>query len=449
MAIDARIPLGVQPLQLQMPSPDAGINQLARVMQLQGMQDERAMSRLKMDEYQRGLADQNALREALTTGQDPYNALLKIGNVKGATEYRNAEAERKSKEATASKAEAEALAKRTSMYRDALAGVSAPEHAAAWLQAQYKDPVLGPVMQSMSPYEQAVARIPTEPAQFSDWLKQQALGMGEFLKANAPKYQKQDSGQVENVLALPGLGGAPSVVSSVQKVADPNALLSADTARRGQNMVDARARERLEFDRNQPKGQIVETAGGYVVADPRAATTVPLIGADGKQVKGKAADRQLTDAQAKANLFGSRMAESHRILTDLEGKYSPLAVNAKMGAADVPIVGGVAGYAGNLMLTDQGQQAEQAQRDFINAVLRRESGAVISKPEFANGQKQYFPQPGDSNAVLDQKRRNRELAIKGMAAEVPGGLRSAPSLTTPQGGTDPAIDELLKKYGGN
>jgi hypothetical protein len=196
---------------------------------------------------------------------------------------------------------------------------------------------------------------------------------------------------------------------------------------RGQNMADARSREANQNTR----GQIVETDNGFMLADPRAGTAAPLTGPDGKPLKGKAANRQLTDSQAKANLFGSRMAESHRILTDLEGKYSPMGVNAKMAASDVPLVGGAAGYAGNLMLSESGQQAEQAQRDFINAVLRRESGAVITKPEFANGQKQYFPQPGDGPQVLAQKKRNRELAIQGMAAEVPNGLRSAPSLTNP------------------
>lgn len=443
--IDARIPLGVQPF--QMPDP---VNALSRVMQIQGMQDERQMSRLKMDEYQRGLADQKAMREALASGTDPYNALLKVGNTKGAMEWRKGEGEIASQKATASKAEAEALNKRTSFYRDALAGVAAPEQAAAWLQAQYKDPVLGSVMASMSPYEQAVAQIPSDPQAFSQWRNQQALGMGEFLKANAPKYQTQDSGQVSNILALPGLGGAPQTVSSVQKVATPGEVMT-DARGREANRISAGnlgvRRQELEFNRSQPRGQIVETEQGFMLADPRAGTATPMTGPDGKIMKGKAANRQMTDSQAKANLFGSRMAESHRILNELEGKYSPMAVNAKMSAAEVPFVGGAAGFAGNMMLTTEGQQAEQAQRDFINAVLRRESGAVISKPEFANGQKQYFPQPGDDKKVLEQKRRNRELAIAGMAAEVPGGLRSAPSLTTPAG--NPEIDELLKKYGGN
>jgi hypothetical protein len=125
------------------------------------------------------------------------------------------------------------------------------------------------------------------------------------------------------------------------------------------------------------------------------------------------------------------MKESDRILQSLEGKYFPAAVNAKMAAQETPGIGGVAGYVGNLALSKEGQQAEQAQRDFVNAVLRRESGAVISPQEFANAQKQYFPQPGDSKEVLAQKRRNRTIAIEGLMAEVPEGRRGVPSLTNP------------------
>lgn len=60
------------------------------------------------------------------------------------------------------------------------------------------------------------------------------------------------------------------------------------------------------------------------------------------------------------------------------------------------------------------QQQEQAERDFLNAVLRRESGAAISPQEFDSGKLQYFPQPGDSKEVLEQKKNNRRLAFEGI-----------------------------------
>jgi hypothetical protein len=71
---------------------------------------------------------------------------------------------------------------------------------------------------------------------------------------------------------------------------------------------------------------------------------------------------------------------------------------------------------GSALQSDLIQQQEQAERNFINATLRKESGATISPTEFDNAQKQYLPQPGDSETVLEQKRQNRITALKGISA---------------------------------
>lgn len=70
------------------------------------------------------------------------------------------------------------------------------------------------------------------------------------------------------------------------------------------------------------------------------------------------------------------------------------------------------------------QQQEQAESDFISALLRRESGAAIAPSEFDRYQKQYFPQPGDSPQVLEQKRRAREMALRGLVMSSGNALSS-------------------------
>jgi hypothetical protein len=52
-------------------------------------------------------------------------------------------------------------------------------------------------------------------------------------------------------------------------------------------------------------------------------------------------------------------------------------------------------------------------------VLRRESGAAISPSEFDSAEKQYFPQIGEGEKQRAQKKANRELATRGILAEVP------------------------------
>jgi len=72
------------------------------------------------------------------------------------------------------------------------------------------------------------------------------------------------------------------------------------------------------------------------------------------------------------------------------------------------------------------QKQLQAERNFVNAVLRRESGAAISDTEFENATKQYFPMPGDSEAVLKQKKANRDLTSQNIIKESGTAYTSSP-----------------------
>ena len=80
------------------------------------------------------------------------------------------------------------------------------------------------------------------------------------------------------------------------------------------------------------------------------------------------------------------------------------------------------------------QQYMQAARNFINAKLRRESGAVIANSEFVEARQQYLPQAGDSDEVLASKKANRDLVYSA--------LRKA------SGNAYQSVDELLNETGG-
>lgn len=120
-----------------------------------------------------------------------------------------------------------------------------------------------------------------------------------------------------------------------------------------------------------------------------------------------ASGEKVTEGQANAALYADRMKEAEAVLTRPDVAAAS-ANRAQRGFSQVPIVG-------NNLVSSEFQQADQAKRNFINAALRRESGAVISEPEFANAEKQYFPQPGDKPEVLAQKERNRMTAIQGVS----------------------------------
>lgn len=176
--------------------------------------------------------------------------------------------------------------------------------------------------------------------------------------------------------------------------------------------------------------QVVTTGDGHVViVDKATGQTETVMGANGAPLTGKGGGmKPLTESQAKAQLFGGRMMEAEKVLSEIEGKgvYSTgVAKNIVTGAVGIvnDNAAEAAGSALRFTMSDDQKKLDQAQRDFINATLRRESGAVISPVEFANGQRQYFPQVGDPPDLIAQKRRNRELATKLILSEVPEGQR--------------------------
>jgi len=149
---------------------------------------------------------------------------------------------------------------------------------------------------------------------------------------------------------------------------------------------------------------------------------------------------KFNEGQGKAAGFTDRMLQSEGILSGVavpegyEGPTTPGVQNQGMnatqaGLSKIPVVG-------NYLVSNERQKFEQAKRDFINAQLRRESGAAISPTEFESADKQYFPVPGDKPDVIKQKEANRRAAIEALGRE--GGPSYRPkSNFAPDGGVRP------------
>ena len=198
---------------------------------------------------------------------------------------------------------------------------------------------------------------------------------------------------------------------------------------------------------------IVQTADG--IFERRPGGLVRLTDPNtGKPLNPTARERPLTEYQGKNAMYGVRASMAHKTLLDLEEKISVTGLAVKRGLQDTPVIGGALGAAANVALSKQQQQVEQAQRNFVNAVLRQESGAVINPSEFENAIKQYFPQPGDKKEVIEQKRQNRVAVINGFkkiaghAWDDEASLAPSPAK---QGGLTPQeqqeLDALRKRFG--
>lgn len=123
----------------------------------------------------------------------------------------------------------------------------------------------------------------------------------------------------------------------------------------------------------------------------------------------------MTAAQSTSYGYGNRMLESGKTIAALENTIAGKGVADSLSQfAQEQAVGGT---LTNRFVSPELQQFDQAKRDFINAKLRKESGAAIAQSEFDNAAAQYFPVPGDDAKTVEQKRKNRELVTRDLLAE--------------------------------
>ena len=144
---------------------------------------------------------------------------------------------------------------------------------------------------------------------------------------------------------------------------------------------------------------------------------------------GKTPKKTPTQAQETTALYANRLQQAEDVFTGIEQYLKNLSTTGQF----------LQDFSPNFLQSANYQSFVQAKRNFINATLRRESGAVISPTEFANGDKQYFPQPGDKPQVLAQKKANRELVTRGFIqgagdAYIPSSIgNSQTQFTSPTG----------------
>jgi len=143
--------------------------------------------------------------------------------------------------------------------------------------------------------------------------------------------------------------------------------------------------------------QIVEVGGRMVLVDKNTGEVLQDIGA------GKAPTvKELTQGQRLAAGFASRVGSSSKVIDEVGDQFTGVALGAFLPEG---------------LKSEDRKLFEQASRNFINATLRRESGAAIAPSEFENAELQYLPARGDTDAVLEQKKQNRAVIQKSLELE--------------------------------
>lgn len=207
--------------------------------------------------------------------------------------------------------------------------------------------------------------------------------------------------------------------------------------------TDARENERLQlerqrFEREGNKRNVVEIydektgrpqkgyfddAGSFTpiggVEAPKNDNGI-VIGADGTvQIGGSG--KPLTEGQSKDTVYSTRAAGALEILD----KYAPSLTSRQDGA-----LGAVPFGLGREYQNTDFQLAQQAGDEFLQAILRKDTGAAISPQEQALYGATYLPQPGDSPELQTQKQLSRSRAIEAIRAGMPASAIVAQELAS-------------------
>jgi hypothetical protein len=121
---------------------------------------------------------------------------------------------------------------------------------------------------------------------------------------------------------------------------------------------------------------------------------------------------KLTKDQAESQGYADRISDTESTLND-PMLVKKITDDFGVGTVDQFLSDKIP-YIGNSMVSDDFRKIDQAARNFINAKMRRESGATIQPAEFENARRQYLPVYGDDEATLKLKAENRKRALTEM-----------------------------------
>ena len=494
MALDPNIALGVKPLELANP-----LVQYGQLAQIQNAQNQNALAQFQLGAARRQEESQNALSDVYQRSINPETGeidkkllLSNVSKSRAAHLLPDIQAkmlETESKQANIKKTGLETEEKQFKLTKDklthgwqSLGDAPTPQAAIEKLNEGVKKGFFDfatasketQQLQNMSPQEYQQYRI------------QKIMGLldaKDQLTTMLPKTRDRDIGgmiqTIQDNPALPGYG-LPIVGGTISKTA---------------TIADNLAAAKFAFEKANPTMSIQEDPSGLLAvntrtgvatpvvygptgfqAAPAAApaanmmrqppaalpgqrtaaipgmtsvldqTAMPLVAQGGERMPGMPVagkEKPMTESQSNATAYGMRMKEANAVLDDLAKK------GVLKGALveGVPLVGESLGKVLPSVLGGTSaaqQQVNQAKSNFITAVLRKESGAVISDSEFDREDKKYFPQVNDSPAVIKQKENARKLAIKAIEVQAGPGAKSIQQLQPSAGGGVDLSNPLLR-----
>lgn len=379
MAIDPRIALGFQPTQVESP-----INRMAQVLQIKDMQQNQAVNKLKMDEYQRNVEDTNALRAALgQPGADPYQALMSRGRVKEATDFAKSQNDARKSDLESQKVQLEMGLKKAEHVSSVLSQANPQNY------AQVRQYIAQQFNQQL-------------PEQFDPTFIQSAVAQGQTLTQKlAAEHQRLQLAET----------GRHNVASEANTVLGQK--IQAQTSRRGQDMVDARSREGNEIQRNAARTQVLETPEGVMLVDKGTGQARPAT-ANGKPLAGKpsaAMEKELVGIRQQDAIIDGAIAAVDKT----PGAFS-------LGRGMATMAGAIPESLAGRLDSDEQRQARSYVFNNVSKVINERAGAAQSAQELAR-LRSFLPAETDNADQIKSKLQ----AFKTYLSDMNSGTRGVKS----------------------
>jgi len=193
-------------------------------------------------------------------------------------------------------------------------------------------------------------------------------------------------------------GAGNSVLESIQGAASLEALMSLPDAGRYTKSKADRLAEQLQSINIAKASQALDDLD--TVAEELTTTGISPV-----------TNKPFTDNQSKAGTFAVRMDQAENVFSFTDPATGAVTLESKKRFLP---------FVPDSLKSQDRREFEQAERNFITAVLRRESGAAIADSEFEDARRIYIPVAGDSQDILQRKAASRAAVMQGMKNESVG-----------------------------
>lgn len=269
-------------LQARQPQIESPVNNLAKLMQVQGMQQQNQLGQMKMDEYRTAGERRNKLAALLQgqydTPEARESALLQGGFMDEATKLGTDRRANQKSDLEIDASRQKLATERYGAFKKTLGALSQRQDLNKNLVMQAGQELVSAGIIPAEMYQASIANMPDDPNALRMRLREGVVGQmapDKILEFFAPKAEKIDNGQQIGFRDMnpnsptygQATGGAP-----VQKQMTPGEVASNATTRRGQDMVDARGRQA-----NDLKAREIDLIGQPASGGPVLGAPVPAV----------------------------------------------------------------------------------------------------------------------------------------------------------------------------